>query len=528
MKHNSLIILILMLLAFNSSAQNMKIFKTDGSIIDLKISEVDSILFIKTAEEISLDSYGFNGYIGNRYNITASCTPSTSDTDFEWSVSGNGITSITAMGSVCQILTTNYGIDTIKVKETYSGLTTYCIIKTVVEDFHWEVYTDEYYLNYYPQITLEVGEQYQLHYSCEPSYATNIFGDLNEFVFYDTNGVINYPTAISIDKNGLVTAITPGINGIKPTGRIIKGDGPERIYFNVVSSLPDYITMNTGNVETITPLSATLNTSFSGLENIIGVAFKCGVCYSEDPNPSINGLSQFTNSATSGTYSFSIKELKPLTTYYYRAVVYYGGNYYYGDTFSFKTPFLETDFNYVDLGLSVKWGTCNLGATSTEERGDYYAWGETETKSTFTKSTYQYYDSIADTYINIGSEISQTNYDAAKIKLGSRWKMPTYQETKELYDNCIWESATYQGVQGYLLTSKINGNYLFIRTTSCTNTASSKMKYSQFWTSTLSTEYSDSIAYAFYMNYSYFNVNNTYMARSSFREYGLPIRPVYK
>ena len=54
------------------------------------------------------------------------------------------------------------------------------------------------------------------------------------------------------------------------------------------------------------------------------------------------------------------------------------------------------------------------------------------------------------------------------------------------------------------------------------------MKYSQFWTSTLSTEYSDSIAYAFYMNYSYFNVNNTYMARSSFREYGLPIRPVYK
>ena len=115
----------------------------------------------------------------------------------------------------------------------------------------------------------------------------------------------------------------------------------------------------------------------------------------------------------------------------------------------------------VDLGLSVYWCSCNVGAESPEEFGDYFAWGETKPKSKYTKETYSYYDSNTAQYIDIGANIEGTEYDAATVNLGSDWRMPTYTEINELKTNCNWEWSQINGKNGYVVTGP-NGNSIFL------------------------------------------------------------------
>lgn len=115
----------------------------------------------------------------------------------------------------------------------------------------------------------------------------------------------------------------------------------------------------------------------------------------------------------------------------------------------------------VDLGLSVYWGSCNLGAESPEESGNFYAWGETSPKSSYTKENYAYYDKSTTQYVNIGSDISGTQYDAAKVNLGGSWRMPTREEFQELIDKCTWEWTQVNNINGYKITAG-NGNSIFL------------------------------------------------------------------
>lgn len=115
----------------------------------------------------------------------------------------------------------------------------------------------------------------------------------------------------------------------------------------------------------------------------------------------------------------------------------------------------------VDLGLSVYWSSCNVGAESPEESGDYYAWGETSPKSNYTKEEYAFYNNSTKEYIDIGDNISGTVYDAATVNLGSDWRMPTEEQVKELLDNCTWEWTQIKNINGYKVTGK-NGNSIFI------------------------------------------------------------------
>lgn len=114
----------------------------------------------------------------------------------------------------------------------------------------------------------------------------------------------------------------------------------------------------------------------------------------------------------------------------------------------------------VDLGLSVKWASCNLGASTPTEFGGYYAWGETSTKDEYTEDTYTYYDKSTNKYTDIGSEIGGTSYDAATVNLGKGWRMPSVGHLKELM-MCKHEWTQVDGVNGYLFTGP-NGNTLFL------------------------------------------------------------------
>ncbi len=114
----------------------------------------------------------------------------------------------------------------------------------------------------------------------------------------------------------------------------------------------------------------------------------------------------------------------------------------------------------VDLGLSVKWASCNLGATKPEQYGNYYAWGETSPKTQYSEDNYSYYNKSTTNYIDIGYDIKGTAYDAATVNLGKGWRMPTKAEMAELVDKCVWEWKQINGINGYLITG--NGNSIFM------------------------------------------------------------------
>ncbi len=153
----------------------------------------------------------------------------------------------------------------------------------------------------------------------------------------------------------------------------------------------------------------------------------------------------------------------------------------------------------VDLGLpsGLKWATCNVGADSPEEYGGYYAWGETEEKSDYSWATYKWCK---------GSSRSMTKYctnssygtvdnkktldpsdDVAHVKWGGSWRMPTYKEFQELLDNCTWEWTTQGGKKGYKVTSKKNGNSIFLPAAGCRYGTSLDYEgsYGYYWSATL-------------------------------------------
>ena len=149
----------------------------------------------------------------------------------------------------------------------------------------------------------------------------------------------------------------------------------------------------------------------------------------------------------------------------------YYAHSYLGLRLALDVPTAGT-YQYVDLGLSVKWATFNVGASKPEEYGDYFAWGETRPKTVYDWSTYKWCN---------GSQKSLTKYnckssngsvdnktvlelsdDAARASWGGEWRMPTYNELSELRSNCIWTRTTMNGIDGYKVTSKVNGNYIFL------------------------------------------------------------------
>ena len=126
----------------------------------------------------------------------------------------------------------------------------------------------------------------------------------------------------------------------------------------------------------------------------------------------------------------------------------------------------------IDLGLpsSTKWACCNVGADKPEAYGGYYAWGETEEKSTYTEMTYQYctgedtdgdgyYDSNI-SYQSLGSDIANTEYDVAHVKWGGSWVMPSYDQQMELFSSCTYTWTSINGVSGEELTGP-NGCTIF-------------------------------------------------------------------
>ncbi len=113
----------------------------------------------------------------------------------------------------------------------------------------------------------------------------------------------------------------------------------------------------------------------------------------------------------------------------------------------------ETEYQYVDLGLSVKWATCNVGAAAPEDYGYYFAWGEISPKSLYTPATCTTHK------VKLSDINGNSTYDAAAAHWGGSWRMPTSKEADELVEKCTWTWDSTR--KGYNVKGP-NGNSIFL------------------------------------------------------------------
>lgn len=148
-----------------------------------------------------------------------------------------------------------------------------------------------------------------------------------------------------------------------------------------------------------------------------------------------------TKAVISDELTFNLPD--PETGYEARPYAVADNRYYYG----------TADDRWVDMGLpsGILWAKYNVGASSPEEYGGYYAWGETEEKSSYTWENYKWRSNI------IGPNISGTEHDVASIKWGNGARLPSLNEVKELCNHCSWEYNS----TGALITGP-NGNKILI------------------------------------------------------------------
>ena len=203
---------------------------------------------------------------------------------------------------------------------------------------------------------------------------------------------------------------------------------------------------------------------------------------------------------------------------------------------------IVSQMEYVDLGLSVKWATCNLGASTPTEYGGYYQWAGTKDVSdesinlnwnncpyhtgTSSSSGWTKYN-MDPSYGTVDNKaVLEAMDDAASVALGGKWRMPTYEEWKELLntDNCSWTWATIDGINGYKVQSKKSGytdNWIFLPAAGYRNNDGFKYLGSSvgYWSSSLKSGHP---GYAGCMGFYSNSVGSGY----NYRCFGLSVRPV--
>lgn len=189
----------------------------------------------------------------------------------------------------------------------------------------------------------------------------------------------------------------------------------------------------------------------------------------------------------------------------------------------------------IDLGLSVKWAACNVGADSPEQDGELYAWGETEAKKNYDYSTYKYCRGEENTFTKYcwydesgtpdGIGTLEAEDDVAQIKYGKNWRTPSRKDLYELYKKCTWKLQFYNKKKGYAVTGP-NGNSIFLPLPgymigdSCVK----KGKEGRYMTSDMSLDYNE------YMSELDVNgdTNSNYVSHfNRLRINGYSVRPVW-
>lgn len=191
----------------------------------------------------------------------------------------------------------------------------------------------------------------------------------------------------------------------------------------------------------------------------------------------------------------------------------------------------NTSTAMVDLGLSVKWAQCNIGAATPEEFGNYYAWGETDIKEKYIWDTYKHCNGTStsltkycsyESFGHVDSKMQLEQHDdVATATLGDGWRLPTIAEYEELMNKCTWVWTTKNGVNGYKVTGR-NGKSIFLPAAGYRYNSMlySENSYALYWLNSLND------AGCYYAQCAVFYENNL-QHNFKMRFYGLTVRAVY-
>lgn len=278
--------------------------------------------------------------------------------------------------------------------------------------------------------------------------------------------------------------------------------------------------VTTGSASDVTYHSAMITNGIN-VDKVVGQDFSMSVYYWKDET---DKHQVWTDDAIeNGCYTISLSGLDAETTYFYQACVRLRGIDYKGEVKQFKTTAYSVPKpQAVDLGLSVKWASCNLGATKETEYGGYYAWGETTTKASYVASNSVTHNKSTSALRSQGIIDSNNNltadYDAAAKSLGGSWRMPTSIELLELQFRCTWTWTLVSGVKGYKVVG-LNGNYIFLPAAGCCDEEGlyDAGSYGNYWSGTAN-DFDSACDLFFYSSKVYFGNFDRYC--------GCPVRPV--
>jgi uncharacterized protein (TIGR02145 family) len=291
-----------------------------------------------------------------------------------------------------------------------------------------------------------------------------------------------------------------------------------------------YPVVETSSATNITNTSATLNGRmlYSDYSEVTTRGFLFGTS-------STNLNQDYTSDSDTTVFSYQLTGLSANTQYYYQAYATIDGETKYGEIKTFNVANgQQGSYYYVDLGLpsGTMWATCNVGATSPEDFGNYYAWGETEPKETYDWSTYRYCNGSENTLTKYCSdEVSGNNGftdglttleasdDVATVNWGEGWRMPTFLDIDELVFKCTFETIEQNGVLGSLVTGP-NGNCIFLPAAGTYQNNRFYEEPAYYWSSTTDIFSNYGFVYSFY--------NEEYESKAYFRQYGNPVRPIYR
>ena len=286
----------------------------------------------------------------------------------------------------------------------------------------------------------------------------------------------------------------------------------EEFSFTTLCDLPTVITTAITNVEITTAKGGGNVTADGGAE-----VTARGLCWATHLEPSIED-SFLVEGAGLGEFTCDITGLNENTRYYVRAYATNSVGTAYGSVTTLKTTDDGTiaGIEYVDLGLSVKWAPFNIGATSPTECGDYFAWGEIETKTEYTEANSLTHGIYME---DIGGN---PQYDAARAIWGSTWRLPSREEIEEIVAECTWEWTSVDGMNGCKITGP-NGNHIFVPAAGCYIGAELKMlgQNGMYHSYKMCGDYVN-FSYGFHFGEG----SDNYQLDWLYRAYGRSIRPV--
>lgn len=267
-------------------------------------------------------------------------------------------------------------------------------------------------------------------------------------------------------------------------------------------------------------------------EDAEGIADWGYVYLNPNGNEAFISLKQFGYSYTDTRWAYFRNGTPPFTCTLYGYVKYVGNNeIVYGERHDYLLVEKEEDDlcpdenhpHWIDLGIGTLWSCCNVGASSPKDFGDYFAWGETQTKDEYSKETYLYEN------VDIGSDIAGTQYDAATVNWGAPWQMPTKAQFEKLIDSCSSVWTIHNGVEGRIFTGPSKASIFFPAAGYYWKSKIKGANRGRYHSSTWA-EYGYDKTWAFCFVNEALNPDYeryVYMDSDDWRYGGLPVRPVY-